>query len=68
MKVVAGPLKLMVSVSVLLDRSPVSDLSVVVSSAVNAPGRKSNMVVVPDVVAGLEFGEFRGAISWPDGL
>jgi hypothetical protein len=46
----------------------VSDLSLVVSSAVKCSGRKSNVVVVPVVIAGSEFGEFRGAIAWPDGL
>jgi hypothetical protein len=68
MKVVAGPLRLISSVNVVEDRSPVSDRSVVVSSAVNLPGRKLNIVVSPDVVAGMEFGEFRGAIALFDGL
>ena len=39
-----------------------------VSRAVNFPGRKSNVVVVPVVVAGILFGAFRGASALFDGL
>jgi hypothetical protein len=68
MNVVAGPLTLISSVSVVVERSPVRFRSVVVSSAVNFPGRKSNVVAVPEVVAGCLSFAFRGAIALPDGL
>jgi hypothetical protein len=68
MKLAALPFTLTVSFSVLLERSPVSPLSVVVRSAVYVPSLSGNVVVLPEVVAGIEFGEFRGAIALSDGL
>jgi hypothetical protein len=68
MNVVAEPLTLISSVSVVMERSPVKLRSVVVSSAVNFPGKKVNVVTEPVVVAGILLGAFRGASALFDGL
>jgi hypothetical protein len=63
MKVVAGPLTVMLSVRVVVASLPVMLGSVVVKSAVNVLGKKGKLQVIPpsEAVAGIDLGEFLGA-------